>query len=744
MAPDARILLLVTVLLAPLQAQDPLAKTVDAILQNPRRTASWTRLARHRNAGAALQAIRRMPREVRSSDQAVQTIAKLADRLGDYNLGIEEGRRLVRRAARSKDWARAGRRSLRLGRRHLRFGATEAGRAAILEARAFFAKAGVPTQPADDRLESLALERRDGRGDAVRKLSRRVEMLERSGDPRKLSTQLILLAMAHYRNGTYAEGLAIYRRLVPLYEKLKVSALRLADAYNGTARMAIETAARMPQGPRRTKLYEEALEYGRRSLAIHEERDSPHEMRLRDHCVMAQSASALGLDGVAAAAFAAEARIVGEQRRLMQGELSLRVFHGQRHHVYEDYALHLARGATGRAADIPRALAVSEDGRLGALRDARRFRGRSDVDWMRRPLQLGRLRRRLKACDTAVLVFLCGEHEAGIVTITDSALRFDPLGALHDLDRVVRDYAEACARVRMGPEELERLGSEAFRRLLAPSEALWSPRSRLVIVGSGRLGALPFAALLRPGEAPLEQRYLAATHQVVHAISLGSLLIDAVPSERRSMVSLGHSGRARYDGELAEHFRAGTLAPLHRAAEEARSVARVFGTEPVLEQAATESAFRAAAREAGILHVAAHAVADDRDGSRSALLLQPDRADDGFVTLGELVEVPIAARLVVLSACRTGAGRSYRGEGVRGLARALMVAGADSVLVSITPVNDQTAPRFLIPLMKATAAGRALPDALQTAQRAMLARRFTANPALWAGFALFGQAELLR
>jgi CHAT domain-containing protein len=110
---------------------------------------------------------------------------------------------------------------------------------------------------------------------------------------------------------------------------------------------------------------------------------------------------------------------------------------------------------------------------------------------------------------------------------------------------------------------------------------------------------------------------------------------------------------------------------------------------------ATESAFYEDAPRARILHVAAHAWADDAHPAYSGIVLSPTPgaagsppADDGLVQAWEVARTRLRADLVTLSACDTGRGRWRRGEGIVGLARAFRLAGARTLLVSLWAVDD--------------------------------------------------------
>jgi len=65
------------------------------------------------------------------------------------------------------------------------------------------------------------------------------------------------------------------------------------------------------------------------------------------------------------------------------------------------------------------------------------------------------------------------------------------------------------------------------------------------------------------------------------------------------------------------------------------------------------------------------------------------RPEDGFLTMGDVFDLKINANLVVLSPCQTALGENIAGEGIVGLSRAFLHAGASSVLVSLWPVNDE-------------------------------------------------------
>lgn len=112
--------------------------------------------------------------------------------------------------------------------------------------------------------------------------------------------------------------------------------------------------------------------------------------------------------------------------------------------------------------------------------------------------------------------------------------------------------------------------------------------------------------------------------------------------------------------------------------------------------------------------------------------------NDGIVTAFEVMNLDLSnTHLVVLSACETGLGKVENGEGVFGLQRSFMQAGADNVLISLWKVDDDATRELMITFYGHLAKGNTMHDALKKAQRAAAAE--TLDPSLWGAFVLVGK-----
>lgn len=105
-----------------------------------------------------------------------------------------------------------------------------------------------------------------------------------------------------------------------------------------------------------------------------------------------------------------------------------------------------------------------------------------------------------------------------------------------------------------------------------------------------------------------------------------------------------------------------------------------------------------------ILHFATHGLVVPEIPELSAIVLsqfeEEKEGEDGYLRMGEIAELDIAADFVNLSACETGLGRIYGGEGIVGLTQSFLIAGANGLSVSLWRVADKSTSKFMTELYK--------------------------------------------
>jgi CHAT domain-containing protein/tetratricopeptide (TPR) repeat protein len=353
--------------------------------------------------------------------------------------------------------------------------------------------------------------------------------------------------------------------------------------------------------------------------------------------------------------------------------------------------------------------------------------------------------------DTALLEYFLGAERGVLWLVTrDSVDVFElpPRRAVEDAARDLYGCLKArgdvvefeSARERRGrlaaaDARLPRAAQALSAMILAPlGERMLPPR--LLIVAHGALQYVPFAALTRPGRpAPL-----LVEHEIVYAASASVLmeLRAGAPREGRSEKDLA---------VLADPVFGDAYPRLPHTRVEAAELVRLAGKDRTVTALGLDANRDAIAGPAfagcRIVHLATHAFVDGERPEMSGLVLSlvdaKGRPDDrGILRLHDIYDLKLDADLVVLSACQTALGQEVRGEGLVGLTRGFLYAGARRVVASLWSSPDEATAvlmsAFYRNLLKR---GLTPPAALRAAQLSLRrSGRWTAYD--WAGFIVQG------
>lgn len=318
------------------------------------------------------------------------------------------------------------------------------------------------------------------------------------------------------------------------------------------------------------------------------------------------------------------------------------------------------------------------------------------------------------------------------------------LGDTAVIDRMVASFREALSNpntldVHTPARQLDEAIMRPVRRLLGKTR-------KIIISPEGSLNLMPFAALTNE-----RNEYLVRDYSFTYVTSGRDLLRLQVQRQRRqppviiadprfgdeSDNDITSGGRKVKEGS-AKEIAAFSFSRLPGAAEEAEALKAILkGATVFTDEAASEIAIKRVSGPS-ILHVATHGFfwADERRVTsglsadpllRSGLALagansqQDGRGEDGILTALEAASLDLfGTKLVVLSACETGVGDVRTGEGVYGLRRALMLAGAESQIMSLWQVSDEATRDIMITVYRRLIAGDGPTDALRHVQLTMI------------------------
>ena len=180
---------------------------------------------------------------------------------------------------------------------------------------------------------------------------------------------------------------------------------------------------------------------------------------------------------------------------------------------------------------------------------------------------------------------------------------------------------------------------------------------------------------------------------------------------------------------------------------EVEAVSAILMGEAIIGSQASESHFKRYSGNFQIIHVASHSIIDDSNPLFSKLIFAPEEpgngSEDGLLHAFELYDMHFNCDLVTLSACNTGVGKFYNGEGIISLARGFIYAGASSVLMSLWEVGDESTSQIMGAFYSELEKGVSKNKAIRNAKLAYLenADGITSNPYYWAGFTYLGNQE---
>ena len=377
------------------------------------------------------------------------------------------------------------------------------------------------------------------------------------------------------------------------------------------------------------------------------------------------------------------------------------------------------------------------------------------------PITVERLQQTLLDAGTALVEYHLGTTHSYAWVIDRESITAHTLPPRATIDTLARRYHGLLSRELTGLDEASRqrlmTDSGAAGRRLA--SAVWAPLAarvkgkRLLIVADGVLQYVPFAALPADGGAPL-----IASHEIVYLPSasvLGTpgrgsrpLAADAAIAVFADPVFSKDDARlsGREPAKPAQASRAADGYPrLRFSRTEAQAIAAASkGTFEALDfTAAKQTLTGRDLRRYRVLHFATHGVLNTEHPELSGLVLSlvdtGGKTIDGFLRLHEIYNLDLDADLVVLSACRTALGKEVYGEGLVGLTRGFMYAGAARVVSSVWNVDDRASALLMSRFYDAMLTKRLPPArALREAQLSLIAEPRWANPHYWAAFGLQG------
>ncbi|XP_028400958.1 tetratricopeptide repeat protein 28-like [Dendronephthya gigantea] len=286
----------------------------------------------------------------------------------------------------------------------------------------------------------------------------------------------------------------------------------------------------------------------------------------------------------------------------------------------------------------------------------------------------------------------------------------------------------------------ENILKELYKLLIDPVKDVVKGK-KLIVVPDKQLFFLPFSSLIDENDCYLSQSYSIQITPSLHTLKLSmERSNDSADSGFALFVGNPTVGRVSLNDVQIEP------ASLPNAAEEVASLSKLFAARPLVKAEAKKQVVLELLSDASIIHIAAHG-----EPRRGEIMLAPDLSlnepssslpdqDSYLLTQKDITGIPLQARLVVLCCCHTGKGK-ISSEGVIGVARSFLAAGARSVLATLWPISDDATKEFMEAfygeLLQKTSVCEALRRVMNLFQQHE--RKDYRSFFIWAPFTLYGE-----
>lgn len=407
------------------------------------------------------------------------------------------------------------------------------------------------------------------------------------------------------------------------------------------------------------------------------------------------------------------------------------------------------------------------------------------------PLSAAEIQSQLLDEQTILLEYALGERRSYLWVVSQSGIKWFELPGREEIEESARSVLDIVGDEQKQQDEREqpyqlrlaglerRFRKEATRlsRMLLGPAAAELGHKRLLVVAGGELQQLPFAALPSPeaagaenGAPPLEEEHeivglpSASTLAALRAMTQKrprppkavAVLADPVfqqddsrlrkTLERQANPALPTAQPRTVEAALGFDAKLARLAASGEEAEAIKAATFPAATMIARDFAANRTTVNGAElRRHRIVHFATHAIFNDKQPELSSVVLslfdetgQP--REDGFLRLHDVYNLDLPVDMVVLSACQTARGKQVRSEGLIGLTRGFMYAGAPRVVASLWKVEDEaTAELMRLFYLNMFRDNMSPPAALRQAQMSLRRQRGRSAPYYWAGFVLQGE-----
>jgi CHAT domain-containing protein len=378
----------------------------------------------------------------------------------------------------------------------------------------------------------------------------------------------------------------------------------------------------------------------------------------------------------------------------------------------------------------------------------------------------------LKQIESGLLLYHITKQNSFVLVITEEKSDIVALEGIEENIAMIIDSLVAPFHYDFNPDSVHLclfradIAYKLYQKLIKPIEDTITLPENLLLVPDNPIMNLPFEMLLsgkadRPVYSPVDdpdyaKHFLVQRYSITYTPHIRFLENTLSQSFRDpSMVVFANpyyylASSPSTSSQISRSRSGWYFGPLPYAEFEADQIQQIHeDTEVLIGSQATKSVLKTEITRNEIVHIATHGFVDSTFDAFSglALALSSDSIDDGLFMGYEILDLEMNCDLVTLSACETGRGKLVAGEGVLGLPRLFLGAGAKTVLMTLWKIQDKFAFE-LMPgfydyflnqnLTKSGALSQAKRKIIQNKNRDDGSSVYYQHPFYWAAFTLYG------
>jgi CHAT domain-containing protein len=331
-----------------------------------------------------------------------------------------------------------------------------------------------------------------------------------------------------------------------------------------------------------------------------------------------------------------------------------------------------------------------------------------------------------------VLSYFYGNNAIYVISVSKNYKHIKKIELNSDLENLIRDYYSIISNPKSDLNELKKKSNRLYHKLVS-KKTFKDDIEQVIIIPDGLLNYIPFESFNTDNS-----NYLVEEYSISYTNS-ATLLKQLKPNAKNNIKVMAFAPNFNKSNSSV-------LLELPNNIKETENILSHFKGTAFTNENASLINFNSHNKDYGIIHLATHAVLNDKNPEYSYLAFTPNFKDENLLYIADLYNLQLTANMITLSACESGIGDLKRGEGMMSLAHGFYFSGTKSIASTLWKVNDASSSSLMDVFYKNLSEGKTKNLALQNAKLDFITKNKNnalSHPYYWSGFIISGNINPL-